>query len=256
MKKWSKCFLALAGAVLLCFSAKSTVKAAETPAPFTAEQLMAAVNAQCANVSSLQEVLAESVQMTDASSGMTIGLNLVMDVRQNRTVSHSTTSMVMNMMGISQGAAMESYSMISGTNLYSYVLNQTGGWRVSCEPLSAAELAEYASPFSINGIDTKTASVTVDGNICRIRGTLDAASMASFAEMLESSGIAANGAFPVVLDIDAASMLPVSMTVAMQGMSVSSMPGVTAAVNVVMTFAGYNQYDGLTVPASVTANAA
>lgn len=256
MKKWSKCLLALMGAAILCFSGKTTARAAEAPAPFTAEQLMAVVNAQCANVNSLKEVLAESVLMTDTSSQMTIALNLVMDVQQNRTVSHSTTSMVMNMMGISQGAATESYSMLSGTDLYSYTLNPAGGWSASRKPLSAAELAEYASPFCVNGIDTKTAAVTMEGNICRVRGTLDAASMASFAEMLESSGVAANGAFPVVLDIDAATMLPVSMTVAMQGMSVDSMPGMTAQVNVVITFADYNQYGALSVPAAVIANAA
>lgn len=256
MKRWRKGLLALMGVVCLTFAAKTTVRAAETPAPFTAEQLMAAVNAQCANVSSLQEVLAENVQMTDAASGMTIGLNLVMDMQQSRTVSHSASSMVISMFGVSQGMTFENYSMLSGSTLCSYTSNQVGGWNVSYEALSPAQLASYAAPFGINGIDTASAAVTVDGNICRVRGVMDAASMKTVAELLESSGIAVNGAFPVVLDVDAATLLPVSLTVTMQNLTVSGSPGLTAAVNIVMSFAGYNQYDGLAVPAAVIANAA
>lgn len=256
MKKWSKYLLALTGAVLLVFSGKSTVKAAEAPAPFTADQLMAVVNAQCANVNSLQQVLAENVQMTEASSGMTISANMVMDVQQNRTVSHSSVSMVMSMMGMTEGTSMEEYSVLSGTTLSSYTSAQGGDWMVSRKTLSPAQLSSYAAPFGISGIDTATATVTVDGNICRVRGIMDAASMETFAELLESSGIAANSAFPVVLDIDAATLLPISLTTTMQNLTISDMPGVTATVNVVMTFAGFNQYDGLAVPASVIKNAA
>lgn len=256
MKRWGKCLAALMGVVFLMLGGKMTVKAAEAPAPFTADQLMAVVNAQCANVSSLQQVLAESVQMTEASSGMTISVNLVLDAQQSRTVSHSTISMVMSMMGISEGRTIENYSMLSGATLCSYTANQTGGWNVSYETLSPAQLASYATPFGISGIDTATATVAVDGNICRVRGVMDAESMDTFAELLEASGITANGAFPVVLDIDAATLLPVSMTAAMQNLTISDMPGVTASVNVVMIFAGFNQYDALAVPASVIANAA
>lgn len=256
MKRWGKCFAALMGVVFLAFAGKMTVKAAEVPAPFTADQLMAVVNAQCANVSSLQQVLAENVQMTEASSGLTISADLVMDVQQNRTVSHSATSMVMSMMGMSQGAAFENYSILSGATLWGYTSEQPGVWKAAYETLSPAELASCASPFGISGIDTATAAVVLDGNICRVRGVMDAASMDTVADLLESSGIAAGGVFPVVLDIDTATMLPLSMTVTMQNMVVSDMPGVTAAVNIVVTFGGYNQYDGLTVPAAVIASAA
>lgn len=256
MKGWKKSLLALMGAVCLTFAAKTTVRAAETPAPFTAEQLMAAVNAQCANVSSLQEVLAESVQMTEASSGITVSADMVMDVQQSRTVSHSTVSMVMSMMGITEGRTVENYSVISGTTLCSYVSDQYGGWEVSYEALTPAQLVDYTAPFGISGIDTATAVVTVDGNVCRVRGVMDAASMETFAELMESSGIAADSALPVVLDIDAATLLPISLSTAMQNLTVSDIPGMTATVNVVMTFAGYNQYDGLAVPAAVIANAA
>lgn len=186
---------------------------------------------------------------------MTISANVVMDVQQSRTVSHSITSMVMSMLGYSQGATVESYSMLSGATLCSYTADQTTGiWEVSCETLSPTQLASYADPFGISGIDMKNATVMIDGTVCRVRGTMDAESMATFNEMLESSGIAADGAFPVVLDIDAATLLPVSMTMAMQNMSMSDMPGVVANVNIVVNFAGYNQYDALAVPAEVIAN--
>lgn len=256
MKKWSRYFLALMGVVFLAFGPKTTVNAAETPAPFTAEQLLAAVNAQCAGVNSLQEVIAENIQMTEAASGLSISANMVMDMQQSRTVSHSTTSMVMTMLGYSQGATTESYSMILGTTLYSYTADpSTGLWKVSQTALSAAQLADYADPFGIDGIDVKNATVMIDGGVCRVRTTMNAESMSAFNEMLESSGIAANGAFPVVIDIDAATLLPVSMTVAMPNMSMSDMPGVVANVNAVVMFAGYNQYDALAVPAEVIANA-
>lgn len=256
MKRLSKCLMALTGALLLTFAGKTTVQAAEAPAPFTADQLLGAVNVQCANVSSLQQVLAENVLMTEASTGMTISVNMVMDVQQSRTVSHSTTSMVMSMLGISQGAVTENYSMISGSTLYSYTADASGAWKGTCKALTPAQAASYGSSFDVNGIDMTTATVTVDGNLYRVRGVMDAASMEEFADMLETSGIVPSGAFPVVLDIDAATLLPVSLTVAMQNMSMSSMPGVTAAVNVVVTYGGYDQYDALTVPASVIANAA
>lgn len=256
MKRLSKCFLALIGVAFLAFAPKTTVNAAEAPAPFTAEQLMAAVNAQCATVNSLQEVLAESVQMTDAASGMAISANVVMDLQQSRTVSHSTTSMVISFLGYSQGTMVENYSALSGATLCRYTADaSTGLWSVSSEELSTAQLVSYADPFGISGIDTKNATVMIDGTVCRVRTTMDAESMAAFNEMLESSGIAASGAFPVVIDIDAATLLPVSMTVAMPDMAMGSMPGMVANVNAVVTFSGYNQYDALAVPAEVVANA-
>lgn len=255
MKKWRKFCLALMGTALLVFAQRTTVKAAEEPAPFSAEQLMAAVNAQCAGINSLQEVLAEHVQMTDAASGLTISADLVMDVQQSRTVSHSTLSMVMSMLGISEGTSVENYTMLSGTTLCSYTADETGVWSASYETLSQAELADYAAPFGISGIDTATAAVTVDGNICRVRGVMDAESMEAFASLLESSGFAAGSAFPVVLDIDMATLLPVSLTASMQNLAMADLPGMNAAVNIVMIFSGYNQYDALAVPASVTAGA-
>lgn len=256
MKRWSKCLMALTGALLLTFAGKTTVQAAEAPAPFTADQLLGAVNVQCANVSSLQQVLAESVQMTEASTGMTISANMVMDAQQSRTVSHTTTSMVMSMLGISQGAVTENYSALSGTTLYSYTADESGAWKATCEALTPEEAASFGSDFNVDGIDLATAVVTVDGSVYRVRGVMDAESMEKFTDLLGTSGVVPNGAFPVVLDIDGATLLPVSLTVAMQNMSMSDMPGVTASANVVVTYGGYNQYDALAVPASVIANAA
>lgn len=256
MQRWKKYAMTLMGAAVLCLAGKTTVLAAEQPAPFTAEELMGAVNARCANLTSLKETLAESMQMVEPESGMELDASVVVELEQNRTVAHSTMGISMNVMGMAEESSTEVYTMIAGPILYTYTRSEDGTWNAGQRELSAEELAENESAFLLSGIDTKSAKVMLDGNIIRLYSVVEAESMEEFADMLASSGLRINNAFPVVLEIDGATLLPVSMLVEMKDMPVDSMDGLQATVHASVIFSGYNQYDGLTVPAEVIANAA
>ena len=256
MQKWKKYALTMMGAALLCLTGKTTVLAQEQPAPFTAEELMGAVNAQCANLTSLKETLAESMQMVEPQSGMELDASVVMELEQSRTAAHTTMGIAMSAMGMTEESSMEVYTTIVGTTLYTYTRSEAGSWYVEERELSAEELAENEKAFLLSGIDTKSATVALDGNIIRLYSVVEAESMEEFADMLSSSGLSVNNAFPVVLEIDGATLLPVSMLVEMKDMLIDSMEGLQATVHASVIFSGYNQYDDLAVPAEVVANAA
>lgn len=256
MQKWKKYALALVGTAVLCLGAKTTAFAEEQPAPFTAKEVMEAVNAQCANLTSLKETVAESMKMTEPESGMELDAGIVLDLEQSRTVSHITMGFVMSAMGVNEASSMETYAFIDGTTLYTYTKAEGGKWSVEQRELTPAELEEEQNSFLLSGIETEGATVVLDGNLIRLYSVVDPSYMEMFEDMLSSSGVGINNAFPVVLEIDGATLLPVSMLVEMKDMPMENLSGVNATIHAAVTFTGYNQYDDLAVPAEVIADAA
>lgn len=258
MKKCGKFLAAMLSVVFLTLAGNTTARAAEVQAPFNADQLMAVVNAQCANLSSMQQVIAENIQMTDLSSGMMVTADMVMDSQQNRTYGH--TSMVMNMsaLGYSSSYGIENYTAMGNGVMASYTLNPvTGKWNYNLSALTPAETVAYANPFVLSGFDPAGAVVTTDGSVYKFTTVVNPANMAKFSESLREAGfVLGNAAFPVTVEIDAATMLPKSMTVTMCGLKMSGVSDITANVVAVGTYGGFNQYNELTVPDAVVASAA
>ncbi|MBQ7839646.1 MAG: hypothetical protein IJ390_04060 [Lachnospiraceae bacterium] len=255
MKRCAKYVLTLVCAVFLMFSMKTTAQAAEVAAPFTADFLIQVVNAQAANVSSVREVISEAVIMTESSTGITISANLAVDAQRNRTTSHTVTSMSMSAAGYTSAASQESYSVIANGIESTFTYNSgTGKWTPYYEALTAQELASAANPFALTGIAAAGVPVTTDGTVFKFTAALDAASMAVMAESLTSAGVdISNGSFPVEVVVDAATLLPKSMTIYMTGLTMPDMPGVTASAAAVVNFSEYNMYNNLTIPADVLA---
>lgn len=256
MKRFSKVLAMGLSVVLLTFAGGAKAEAAETAAPFTADQLLAVVNAQCAGLTSVRQVVAESVQLTDTSTGITVEANLSADIQQNRTVRHITMAMNLSLAGYTQAASQELYAALDGKYLNTYTL-ESGEWEMERQALSSSSLAGMMQPFTLNGIDTTGSAVTTDGLVYTFAAAVDSDYMANYTDMFESAGlIVRDAAFPVILEIDAKTMLPKSMIVQMSGLTMESMPEMAASVTAVVTFDGFNQYDALAVPAEVIRSAA
>ena len=235
MKRWTKYVLTLAAAVFMVFSMKTTVNAAEATAPFTADFLIQVVNMQTANVTSVREQISEAVIMTESTTGINVTANLSMDIQSNQTTSHSVTSMTMSVAGYSQASSQESYS-VAANGIQS-------------------TFASLNNPLALTGIVAAGVPVTTDGSVFKFTGALDAAHMNKFVESLGSSGVTITAAsFPVEVVIDAATLLPKSMTIYMTGLVMNDMPGVAASAVAVVNYSEYNMYNNLTIPAAVLAN--
>lgn len=256
MKKCRRVLAALMSVVLLTFGGTMTASAAEVPAPFTADQLMEVVKFQCASVGSVREVLTESVQMKDASSGKTVTANLITDIQQSKTAIHTVMATSIVSGGYSTSMSEESYASVANGILSTYVLDQASGkWNVTYNALTAEQQEDYNDLFGIVCIDTKDAAVTVDGNIVRLRAALTASSMITFTDMLQAAGVSTQStSFPVVMEFDAATLLPMSMKISMDGLKVNGMPKITTTATAEVTFTEYNQYNNLAVPETVLAN--
>lgn len=257
MKRCSKVLAMLLSVVLLTFAAGTGAEAAETTAPFTADQLMAVVNAQCAGISSLREVIAESVQMTEKTTGLTMTVNLTADLKQSRAASHLLMAMNLSLAGYSQTVGQESYSMLNGNYLDTYTLDSdTGEWEKESRALSPAGLAAFTQPFTLDGMDTTGSVVTTDGLVYRFTAAVDSASMTEYTDMLLEAGVkVGQTAFPVTMEIDAQTLLPKSMVVTMTDLTMDGAPGTVVNVTAIATFDSFNQFDTLSVPAEVIASA-
>ena len=120
MKRMRKYAAVLMGAFFLAFCCQMNAEAAESVAPFTADQLMAVVNAQCLNVTSVRQTITENVQAVDAASQTSVTLNLAAQLEENRTVTHSV-------IGMSMSVGMGSAAMTAGaTSVESYTALENG----------------------------------------------------------------------------------------------------------------------------------
>lgn len=241
--------------VFLTFGGTMTASAEEAPAPFTAQQLMEQVKAQCALVGSVREVLTESVQMRDSASGKTVTANLSTDIRQSKTAIHTVMSASIVAGGDSSSLSEESYASVENGVLSTYSRDETGtGWKLYQNALTPEQLVDYQDMFGIICIDVQDATVAVDGNIIRLRTNLTASSMKTFVDMFEEVGISTQGAsFPVVMEFDATTFLPLNMKIDMNGMTVSGMSRVKTTAVAEVTFSDYNLYNDMVVPAEVIA---
>lgn len=257
MKKCRRALAVLMSVVFFALGGTMTANAEEVAAPFTAQQLLDAVKQQCASVGSVREVLTESVQMTDASSGKTVTANLITDIQQSKTAIHTVMAASIAAGGTTTSMSEESYTSIANGILSAYNLDQaSGSWKVSYYELTAEQLEDYDDLFGLACIDVTDAAVTVDGGVIRLRTTLTDSSMMTFTDMLQEAGISTQGmSFPVVMEFDAATMLPVSMKISMDGLKVNGMSRVTTTAAAEVTFSEYNLYNNLTVPEAVIANA-
>ena len=256
MKRWTKYVLTLAAAVFMVFSMKTTVNAAEATAPFTADFLIQVVNMQTANVTSVRDQISEAVIMTESTTGINVTANLAMDIQSNQTTSHSVTSMTMSVAGYSQASSQESYSVAANGIQSTFAYNAaTKKWTPYYEALTAEQLASLNNPLALTGIVAAGVPVTTDGSVFKFTGALDAAHMNKFVESLGTSGVTITTAsFPVEVVIDAATLLPKSMTIYMTGLVMNDMPGVAASAVAVVNYSEYNMYNNLTIPAAVLAN--
>lgn len=257
MKKQIRYFMAAAGVALLVMSGKTAVNAQEAVAPVTADQLMAVVNAQCAAVNSMHETIAETVQMTDTRTGRSVEADMTVDMRENRQVTHMVMAMNLATSGISQTVVEESYASVANGFLSTYVKEPgSGRWEVSHERLSPAQLVSQANPFALSGMDTTGSVVTTDGQVFRFTAALDSNNMADFVEILGASGLTVKAdSFPVTVEIDAATLLPKSMTVSITGLHGYGNSSIEASAVSVVTYGEYNQFDTLAIPPEVIAAA-
>lgn len=253
MIKMKKIAVWMMSVALFAASMGSTAHAAETVAPITAEQLMDAVNVQCAAVNSVHTGMKEAFTMTDASTGQVITATLTSELVQNRAVGHSVSQMKISTKGYSKTETEEAYTAILENVLYTYRLDRSAGlWRLAARPLTKAQLAGHTQPLSISGIETKGAAVTTDGVKFTLTSVISGERMQEYIGMLGASGVGiSGGAFPVILEVDAATLLPGKMTVLMNGLSMADAPAITTDVTAVTTFDGFNLYDTFVVPAEV-----
>ncbi len=260
MGKWGKYLMALAGAAFLVCGGKMDAQAKEAQLPFTAEQLIGVVNAQCEKVGSVRQTLAEQVTLVDAESELGIQLDMSVELTQSKTVGHAVVGIAMTAAGMgdefAESMGMEMYTQVTDGAVYMYE-KEAGdeNWDVSYTLSSATQQSVMEDTFNIAGIDTKTAVVEVDGNLIRILGVVDGSYMEQYSEILSVSEILTEGSFPVIFEIDAVTLLPVRMELEMDKLTVEDMPGMAVSAHAVMTFSGYNQYDDLAIPAEVVANA-
>ena len=251
MKYVKKCAVLLFGVFLLAFAGQTKAEAAQALAPFTADQLMAAVNAQCANVTSLRQTIVENVQAVDAASQTSVTLDLSALLEKNRTVSHSVVSMNLSMgagsTAMSVGASfVESYTALTGNTVTTWQKDPaTGAWSVTQAPATYGQLNAANGPLSLGGISAVGAPVTTDGQTYRFSGTVDAALMSDMTDVLKASGIAANGPFPVVVEIDAATLYPKSVVIGMPDLTMS---GMRATAVVTAVYDGFNQFESIALP--------
>lgn len=257
MKKQIRYFMAMLGVSLLVLAGKTTANAQETAAPFTADQLMAVVNAQCATVNSMHEVIAETVEMTDTRTGQTVTAVMTMDMRENRQVTHTVMGMNLALSGISQNVVQESYTSVADGIVSTYVKEPgAGGWEVSHARLRPDQLAARTNPFTFSGLETDGAAVTTDGQVFRFTAALDGNNRTDFVEILGASGMTVTAdSFPVTMEIDAATLLPKRMILHITGIQGYGDSAIKATASAVVTYGEYNQFDTLAVPAEVIAAA-
>lgn len=260
MRKWYKCLAAVLSASML-FAAGGTAAKAASPsvpvAPVSAEELLQQVNLHSAMLGSARKTMTETIRMTDSRSGKTVSADLVIDTTASRHANHTVTSMNMtSSTGVNRTSAEESWAWVENGIRSTY--NKSGEkWKVSYEQLSETQLAQLAYQFAPAGVDVSGASVIVEGSNYKINGVVNPVNMQGFLEVLSEVGITtSSSAFPVTVVVDVATLLPLSMTVEMTGLSVSGLSSVTATATAVTTYSEYGQYDTMTVPAEVTANAA
>lgn len=260
MRKWYRCLAAVLSASMLFAAGGTTAKAASSSvpaAPVSAEELLQQVNLHSAMLGSARKTMTETIRMTDSRSGKTVSADLVIDITASRRANHTVTSMNMtSSTGVNRTSAEESWAWVENGIRSTY--NKSGEkWKVSYEQLSETQLAQLAYQFAPAGVDASGASVIVEGSNYKINGVVNPVNMQGFLEVLNEVGITtSSSAFPVTVVVDVATLLPVSMTVEMTGLSVSGLPKVTASATAVTTYSGYGQYDTMTVPAEVAANAA
>ena len=85
---------------------------------------------------------------------------------------------------------------------------------------------------------------------------MDVAAMQELAGSLAASGVTiGKAAFPVILEVDAQTLLPLKMTVVMKGLTMADMPLVSTDITAVTAYDGFNGYDTFVVPAEVLAKA-
>ena len=254
MKRMRKYAAVWMSAVLLAFGCPAKAQAAETVAPFTADQLMAVVNAQCGNISSVRQTITENVQVLDTVNQSTAIMSMTGQVVENDTVSHSviSTTMSVGMAGASLLTAStteETYTAVENGVLTTWQKDSaTGAWSVVRTQASQDRTNSAENDWTLSGISAAGAPVIADGQVYRFSGTLDASTMSEFEEILESSGIAAEGAFPVVVEVDAATFYPRSIVMGMPNLTVPGMPGMTANATAAIVYDGFNQFDVIPLP--------
>lgn len=254
MKRMRKYAAVLMGAFFLAFCCQMNAEAAESVAPFTADQLMAVVNAQCLNVTSVRQTITENVQAVDAASQTSVTLNLAAQLEENRTVTHSVIGMSMSVgMGsaaMTAGAtSVESYTALENGVVTTWQKDPaTGTWSTAQAPATYEQMTAANGTLMLSGISAAGAPVTTDGRVYRFTGTVDASLMSDMADVLESSGISADGSFPVVVEIDAATFYPRSIVIGMPNLTMPEMPGMTATATVAVVYDGFNQFDAIALP--------
>lgn len=253
MKQVQKVAAIVMSAMLLIVGTAGTARAAQTPASVTAGQLLEAVSTQAAAVNSVHTAMTETFTMKDAATGQTVTAVLTSDIIQNRAVGHSVSRTKISTKGYSKTETAESYTAILENVLYTYQRNpKEAQWSFTTAALTKEQLAGRTVPLSISGIEAAGAAVTTDGEKFTLTSAITAEKMQELTGVLAASGVTGSGsAFPVVLEVDAATLLPVKMTVLMNGLVMPDMPSVTTDVTAVTTFDGFNQYDTFAVPAEV-----
>ena len=215
---------------------------------------MAVVNAQCLNVTSVRQTITENVQAVDAASQTSVTLNLAAQLEENRTVTHSVIGMSMSVgMGsaaMTAGAtSVESYTALENGVVTTWQKDPaTGTWSTAQAPATYEQMTAANGTLMLSGISAAGAPVTTDGQVYRFTGTVDASLMSDMADVLESSGISADGSFPVVVEIDAATFYPRSIVIGMPNLTMPEMPGMTATATVAVVYDGFNQFDAIALP--------
>lgn len=257
MRKITRYLLAMMGAAFVSLSAGNTAMAAEVPAPFTADQLLQVVNTQCANITSVHGTMVENVQIADAETGISGLVTAVMDMSMNQSAVHANVALGMNIMGLTESEGMEMYMAVENGKMNMYTMELSKGvWEKTSYPITPEMVASMSQPMVISGVDTQNAVVTTDGLVYRITTVIDANMMGMFSEMFESSGInLTNTVMPVVIEIDAATLLPRSMAVGMGNIQIEGLESVSTSATAIVVYDGFNMHNNIVVPDAVKAAA-
>ena len=215
---------------------------------------MAVVNAQCLNVTSVRQTITENVQAVDAASQTSVTLNLAAQLEENRTVTHSVIGMSMSVgMGsaaMTAGAtSVESYTALENGVVTTWQKDPaTGTWSTAQAP------ATYEQMTAANGNadaerDQRGGCARDDRrpglSLYRHGGCVP---HVGYGRRIGVFGISADGSFPVVVEIDAATFYPRSIVIGMPNLTMPEMPGMTATATVAVVYDGFNQFDAIALP--------
>ncbi len=175
-------------------------------------------------------------------------------LEENRTVTHSVIGMSMSV-GMGSAAmtagvtSVESYTALENGVVTTWQKDPaTGTWSTAQASATYEQMTAANGTLMLSGISAAGAPVTTDGQVYRFTGTMDASLMSDMADVLESSGISADGSFPVVVEIDAATFYPSSIVIGMPNLTMPEMPGMTATATVAVVYDGFNQFDAIALP--------